>query len=222
MRPRSNVRFRDGWRRVGFAALPILVCGCVQSCGPVGSGPNCGPAPTTEVALNGATAVAPSDLWAVGSYQQMGPAGPLTEHWDGQRWTVVQAPAGPWTQRAGLNAVSAAGPRDVWAVGTGQNIGEEQTLIEHWNGVQWTIVPSPNLGDRTNYLAALDVITAKDAWAVGYYYSQTRVLVLTEHWDGSSWTVIPAANPAAGMNTIAGVSGTSATDVWVVGLRRES
>jgi hypothetical protein len=213
----------NGWRRISVAALPILLCSCAQNSGPVDSRGICGPAPPTTVILNAAAAVSPSDIWTVGLYQEQGSSGvPLAEHWDGQHWTVVQVPVGPWTTRASLNAVSAAGPRDVWAVGSGQNVGEDQTLIEHWDGARWTIVRSPNLSARSNYLAALDVIATDDAWAVGYYYSPTRVLVLTEHWNGSSWTVIPAANPAIGMNSIAGISGTSSNDVWAVGLRRES
>jgi hypothetical protein len=42
------------------------------------------------------------------------------------------------------------------------------TLIEHWNGSAWTIVPSPNVGSGNNSLAAVAARSANDVWAVGY------------------------------------------------------
>ncbi len=197
------------WLGLRLAAMLILLSGCFQSSGPSG-GASCGPAPTTQVDLNGATAISASDIWVVGLYQDQSPA------------TAVDAPVGPWTFGAHLNAVASVGPRDVWAVGSGQNNGEEQTLIEHWDGGSWAIVASPNSSARTNELVAVDMISAKDAWAVGDYLGPVRDLALTEHWDGVSWTVVGAENPAAGINRFAGVSGINATDVWAVGFRRES
>ncbi len=171
----------SAWRSLALVAILILLTGCFQSSGPPG-GRSCGPAPTTQVDLSGATAISASDTWVVGLYQNQGPAVPFTEHWDGHAWTPVDAPAGPWVQAAHLNAVSAAGTRDVWAVGAGQNTGEEQTLIERWDGTSWAIVASPNASVRTNELAALDVISANDAWAVGDYLGTVRDFALTEHW----------------------------------------
>ena len=42
-----------------------------------------------------------------------------------------------------------------------------QTLIERWNGTAWTIVPSPNVSERSNELFHIAVIRTSDAWAVG-------------------------------------------------------
>jgi hypothetical protein len=159
----------------------------------------------------------------VGIYQDLGPAEPLTDHWDGRSWVAVPAPVGPWTISAYLGAVSAAGPRDVWAVGAGQATGtEERPLIEHWDGSSWTITASPNAGERTNHLAALNVLAADDAWAVGFYLGASSQLTLAEHWDGKAWTVVPGVNPAAASNWLSAVSGISSSDVWAVGNRRES
>ena len=206
---------------MSLIVLLTLLSGCSQSSGPVGSG-SCGPAPATEVNLSGAIAITTSDVWVVGLYQNQGPAVPFSEHWDGSRWTAFDAPVGPWTFGAHLSSVASAGPSDVWAVGAGQNNGEEQTLIEHWDGKRWAIVASPNASTRTNDLAAVDVINTKDSWAVGDYLGPIRDLALTEHWDGSSWTIVDAENPAAGINRLAGVSAVNSTDVWAVGFRRES
>ena len=42
--------------------------------------------------------------------------------------------------RASLAGVAALGPNNVWAVGTTIT----GTLVEHWNGAAWSVVPSPS------------------------------------------------------------------------------
>jgi hypothetical protein len=41
--------------------------------------------------------------------------------------------------------VAAVSSNDVWAVGVTSNGGLSATLVEHWNGTSWTVIPSPNL-----------------------------------------------------------------------------
>src|SRR5258708_16305470 len=44
-----------------------------------------------------------------------------------------------------LEGTAVLAPCDVWAMGnfhSAKNV--EQTLIEHWNGSKWKVVPSPN------------------------------------------------------------------------------
>ena len=44
-----------------------------------------------------------------------------------------------------LNAVSATGPKDAWAVGFyTTTAGHDQTLAEHGDGKQWSIVSTPD------------------------------------------------------------------------------
>lgn len=62
-------------------------------------------------------------------------------------WNVVKSPnVGPGHNA--LYAVTAITPNDVWAVGSFFNgmAKAEQTLTEHWNGNQWSIIASPNPG----------------------------------------------------------------------------
>jgi len=76
--------------------------------------------------LTGVTAISADDAWAVGTYggQRAGQFERrlyLLEHWDGQRWTMVGAPA--TSVPDGLVAVSAApghGGNDVWIAGSQQ------------------------------------------------------------------------------------------------------
>ena len=208
---------------IALAALLVLSAACAQpSAKDVTAPVSCGPAPTSQVSLSGAAASSPTDVWVVGSYQNNGPAGPLTEHYDGRAWAIVAAPSGPWTASAYFDGVAVARPGDVWAVGAGQGVGESQTLIEHWEGARWAITPSPNESRRTNELSAVDALSRSDVWAVGDYVTSDRDLVLTEHWDGSSWKAIPASDPARALNRLSSVSGVSPDDVWAVGFQRES
>src|SRR5438552_5807008 len=73
-----------------------------------------------------------------------------------------------------LNAAAGDSGSDVWAVGDGSNGDGSGTLIEHWDGTSWSVVPSPNVDDR-NSLTGVAVIDATHAWSVGkaedYTYS---------------------------------------------------
>src|SRR5437899_949601 len=81
---------------------------------------------------------------------------------------------------------------DVWAVEylTKPNPGGTQTLIEHWDGSQWTMVSSPNPGSVRDELYGVAAISANDVWAVGDSFNggNSNNLTLIEHWDGTSWS----------------------------------
>src|SRR5260370_542580 len=92
-----------------------------------------------------------------------------------------------------------------------------QTLIEHWNGTAWSIVPSPNFSTTlADQLTSVTAIANNNAWAVGktqtlpYYQDHTLIL----HWDGASWTIASSFSTSGGL---LGVSATSASDIWAVG-----
>jgi hypothetical protein len=87
--------------------------------------------------------------------------------------SVVSSPSP--SQYNWLEAVAAVSSDDVWAVGgdsTDQNSGK--TLIEHWNGSAWSVVPrvSPSIDD--DFLFGVDAIPA-GAWAVGSDQANTMV-----------------------------------------------
>jgi hypothetical protein len=107
----------------------------------------------------------------------------------------------------GVDAVSA---NDVWAVGAyADSTGPAQTLVLHWDGTAWTVVPSPNRGTTDNKLYGVAAVSANDAWAVGFGSSET----LVAHWNGSVWTAVPGTGPGA----LFGITAVSANDVWAVG-----
>jgi hypothetical protein len=98
--------------------------------------------------LSSMAVVSPTDLWAVGNHTTGGGArSTLAEHWNGNRWRIVATPDGP-NEVNWLIGADAVASDDVWAVGYSATNPPEQsqrvTLVEHWDGRQWSVVPSPN------------------------------------------------------------------------------
>ena len=203
---------------MGFpvAATALFVCfwtanaARAQACSPdfeLIPSPN---APGNNV-LTGVAVIADNDIWAVGySYTSTTHFETLTEHWDGARWTIVPSPSPSSISQ--LLAVNATATDDVWAVGVqlpGSPLPSE-TLIEHWDGSQWSVFPSlnPPGSPRLNAVVAL---ATDDAWAVGQTSARAALAV---HWDGIQWTVFPSP-PEAGPRLA--VTASSSIDVWSAG-----
>lgn len=174
------------------------------------------PTPGFDGLLFGVDGVASTDVWAVGTTQDGG-GQPVTLHWDGVGWTVVNGPELPYG--GALNAVDVVGATDAWAVGF-QLLSDLRTLqpfIEHWDGVEWTVSPSPSLTNSSS-LSGVSGISDHNIWAVGstdpdVYTSET----LAERWDGSTWTVVPTPNPSASQNELTDVVTVDPGTVFAVG-----
>src|SRR5438093_102720 len=168
-------------------------------------------------------------VWTVGYANN--PDGPqhsiqtLALHWDGSAWSIVATPNAPmdWNR---LYGVAATASNDVWAVGTSQDVAYVplQTLIEHWDGTAWSIVPSPSPGAVVNDLRAVSALSGNDAWAVGFCAGWYRSSTLILHWDGGSWSRVPSPNPNAGFasNELYGIATFSPDDIWAVGVSGNS
>jgi hypothetical protein len=177
-------------------------------------------APGTSSFLYGIAAVAANDIWAVG-YIQVGFSAqkPLTMHWDGSSWSLVLSPGSAPNNQDILWAVTVVSANDVWAAGysTDAVSGQFRTLIEHWNGSAWSIVPSPNpTGSIYNFVWGIEAVSANDIWVMGRSYTGAAYPTLIEHWTGSAWSVTPS--PAEEFyNELYDASALSSTDVWAVG-----
>jgi hypothetical protein len=153
----------------------------------------------------------------VGDYytgRENGPHGAFIERWNGRRWRVAAAPI---PRGATLQAVSASGAGDVWAVGMRRNLGQ---LIEHWNGVRWRVVPAPQ---PSGILHAVAARMPRDTWAVGTRKRGSDFETLIQHWNGTRWKVIPSPSPPAApgqrrYTILQAVAALSPTDVWAAGL----
>ena len=178
----------------------------------------------------GVSADAPNDAWAVG--QQSGdPIKTFATHWDGTNWTSVKTP-NVGTGNGHLNAVLALAPNNVWAVGlstpTGAQQSATQTLIEHFDGKSWSVVPSPNVGTgdfQSNQLLGLTANSPDDIWAFGSFISPDglRTMTLVLHWDGTSWTIVSSPDPTKGFLDDGLSSGVvpSPGNVWIFGSAEE-
>jgi hypothetical protein len=86
------------------------------------------------------------------------------------------------------------------------------TLIEHYNGTRWRIVPSPAAGTVPS-LSGVAAVSASDVWAAGTAAGQT----LTEQWNGSAWTTVTSPDPGPSDN-LSSMSATPGSGiVWAAG-----
>jgi hypothetical protein len=149
------------------------------------------PSPAGGGYFNAVAARSPRDAWAVGLAGPgpgvPSPTVPLIEHWNGTAWTVRtdQAPAAGGE----FAAAAATSASDAWAVGWTGPASEgtgQRTLIEHWNGTRWKVIPSPNPpSGYLNILDAASAVSRDNIWAVGATdYAST----LVAHWNGASWS----------------------------------
>jgi hypothetical protein len=171
--------------------------------------------------LRSITALGPNDIWATGYYWGAGRVEyTLTMHFNGHVWRQVQSPS-PLTafeeDQNWLTSVTAAAPNDVWAAGFDRGADSPQTstagrtLITHWNGTRWSIVPSPDPSSTNgNALWGITAVSASNVWAVGINggvldtYSSSTPLVA--QWNGSTWTQASAAG-SGGLFSVAAEPG---------------
>jgi hypothetical protein len=194
--------------------------------------------PQPESHLFAVSAVADDDVWGVGGWARPGAlkGGALVAHWDGSEWTTTDLPTSDRPEGEGahhydaLYGVDAVSDADAWAVGTRFDVPVTfgRTLVEHWDGASWEVVPSPNVdpagteGTLDNSLAAVAAIGPDDVWAVGSFQERGNVREgppsnrpLAMHWDGSAWRIV--AVPDVGLGELNGIAAVSADDVWGVG-----
>jgi hypothetical protein len=175
----------------------------------------------------GVSADATNDVWAVGSVAENST---FIEHYNGSAWSVVPSP-NPGVGWNILFGVTALAPNNVWAAGyfTDQvnSTRPTKTLIEHWDGKSWKIVPSPNVGPhsvyQSNELWGITAVSANDIWAFGAVFDadgsgQQSTLVM--HWTGTAWTIVPSPNPVNGVfraDILFGGTVIPTGDLWLVG-----
>jgi hypothetical protein len=176
-----------------------------------------------ENVLVSVSASSANDVWAVGyTEQNLSNYQTLTEHWDGSAWSIVPSP-NVGSIGSVFSAVVALAPNNAWAVGDDTlNFASSQTLVEHWDGTQWSVVTSPSIASQENQLSSISALSANDIWAAGSATNNTTggVQTLIEQWNGSTWSIIPSPNPSGSQPSVDGLQGiaaVSATDVWAVG-----
>lgn len=186
-----------------------------------------GPAPASS-ALTAVAATSRRNAWAVGHVLDLAhdTSAPLTEHWDGSAWSVVPFPEipGAVSEVTSLLGVTALSRANAWTVGLYSAGAGLRTLIGHWNGTRWKIIPSPNRGSGGNLLEAVAARTATDVWAVGQRQRTPDSFrkTLIEHWNGTRWKVVRSPSPGKTSNILMGVATVSARRAWAVGQDSDS
>jgi hypothetical protein len=172
------------------SGLQGVSCPSTRSCTAVGGGtverwngrrwtPTPGRGPLQALACTSATLCT-----AVGSLINNGQR-ILVERWNGVRWSTQRTPRLVGAAQGSLTGISCAGPRACTAVGAyARTVGQEQPLVEHWNGVRWSIQPTPvPAGATTGSLISVSCALATACTAVGSYVnSDGDQLTLVERW----------------------------------------
>lgn len=179
--------------------------------------------PPPTVSNGGVAAITPDNAWAGGARGDgsLVRSHAVVEHWDGARWRVMRLPRlGP----SYLFAVSAAGPRSVWAVGATFRANRKgrlnpwatRPLLLHWNGASLTRVSLPWMSPGLE----LDKVVAtgpSSVWVVstGYQRYANWIPIVVEHWNGTRWRKVPT--PFGPSDFISGFSASAGNDAWAVG-----
>jgi Phosphoesterase family len=170
--------------------------------------------------LAGVSAASATDAWAVGAYDPSGSSvlATLAEHFDGTRWTAFPLP-NVGVEENVLMAVSMPSTGRAWAVGFFVNGKfQQQTLIEHFDGAVWSVIPSPSPGALQNILYGVAAISDSDVWAVGAEEDSSGLWhTLTEHWNGAQWSVVTAVDAGANGNQFYAVKALASNNVYAVG-----
>lgn len=172
--------------------------------------------------LEAVTVLSANDAWAVGIRAGGLPdyaatVATLVVHWNGTTWSAVPSP-NVSNRSHELVAVSAVSSDDVWAVGNSRNIGELfQNLVLHWNGADWTIVPTPNVANAENELHSVAAIASDDVWAVGRVNDGISARSVFLHWNGSAWSSVPGPGGGEAVTGSGTLVALASDDVWAVG-----
>jgi hypothetical protein len=199
----------DHWDGAAWKQVPTPTAGCCFS----------------AASLHGVAAASRTDAWAVGDKYTQGPRTPILR-WNARTraWVKVPSPnpagcggAAP----SSLRGVAVLTATDAWAVGMARSgpPGQRNTLIEHWDGARWTVVPSPDpsragcVRDELLGVAATHATHAA-TWAVGDYCGAALVLRLKSR----RWQQVPAPSPPTGISErLVSVAVTSNANAWAVG-----
>ncbi|MFB3908859.1 MAG: hypothetical protein ACE15D_10690 [Candidatus Eisenbacteria bacterium] len=158
-------------------------------------------------------AIAHDDVWAVGIANGYGDASsasvPMALHWDGSEWTDVDVPLVA-NRHHELDAVVAIASDDVWAAGDYRNIaGTFRAVTYHWDGHEWSHVPSPMEDIHQSGIEDLVATGPNDVWAIGGSDADGALLM---RWNGSQWTMMPPPPNSGGS-----LAAVAPNDLWSSG-----
>ena len=184
----AAIKSNDVWA-VGVSSMPNFTGSLTEHWNgtqwSIVSSPN--PANTAINILNSVVKISANDVWAAGDYTNSpAPSAqytPLIEHWNGTQWSIVNGLLQGTSDF--VTAMVPVSSKNITIVGdyrTGLDPqGPYFTLVEHWNGAQWSVVSSPSPGtDASDLLAAARVPNTNRIWAVGFTFDGFTYRTLVE------------------------------------------
>jgi hypothetical protein len=190
----------ESWNGSSWSILPTPVLFAPPEAGP------------TTASLSGVSCASSKFCVAVGRQRFSVPSPhccekTLTETWNGSEWTFVPSPNRDLNDS--LAQVSCVSSRFCVAVGIDlrSDGGPGKTLVESWDGTEWSLVPSPNPGIEAIF-NGVSCVSSKSCVAVGTVLVEPTLqsLTLVESWNGTEWSVVPSPNPGSSFNSLNGVS----------------
>ena len=159
--------------------------------------PSANTSPTEDNSFASVSCVSASWCVAVGYFENGNSNQTLIELWDGSSWSIQPSPNTSPTEDNSLGGVSCVSTTWCVAVGNSYDGTTSQTLIEVWDGTNWTIQTSANTSPtEDNQLYSVSCTSVSSCVAVGDFYNgwlQTLVQV----WDGNSWSLQASPNSSA-------------------------
>ena len=164
---------------------------------------------------------------AVGGYvTETEPNQPYSARWNGREWAVETLPMPAGVTVAMLNDVSCVTTTNCVAAGTYiEARGVWLSLVESWNGREWTVQTTPNQREvRRNIFQSISCSSSTSCTAAGYTETGGgRTLPFAEQWNGTTWTIQSTPLPSGGvLGSFDGVSCTGSSACTAVGEYRDA
>jgi hypothetical protein len=144
-----------------------------------------------SVSCTGSTCIATGRTFdsATGTYV------PLAEFFNGTAWSVVHLAPPIFTSAIVVNGVACTSASNCYAAGVALTFsGHAVTLIEHWNGTQWSVMLTPNAPGE-NTLQGVTCTGAGSCMAVGRTDDFGTQSTLAMRLSGGRWSIIPTPSP---------------------------
>lgn len=159
----------------------------------------------------------------VGSQQVGSVYQTLVAMWSGANWTMVPSPNSAPSDSNNLLSVSCKTVSSCVAVGGSRSSSKvESALAIRWDGLQWSMSPTPSLGsNQNNFLRSVSCAGSASCVAVGGWGSNSdtstiQSLILV--WDGNSWLLSQNLSFAPeNFNSLLGASCLSNGDCIAIG-----
>jgi len=172
--------------------------------------------------LRGVSCTSTTNCMAVGLRGPADKTATLAEHWDGHTWKVVPSPSPVGTSK--LMSVSCVSPTFCAAAGSSfdEKTTKGPTLVEHWNGTAWKIVPSPSFREAKSFETWLEGVSCANAkmcvaagTTVAMQGSTDATFVI--RWNGTAWVKASQQRIAGDLNWLHAVSCPAANACMAVG-----